>query len=132
MPDPSSVPLASGRSDEINVPLVEETATVEKREVATGKVVVRTIVDVEDRLLHEALSEETVNVERVAIGRLVDVAPQVRTEGDVTIIPVLQERIVVEKQLFLVEEVRITRRTSVEAVEIPVQLRTQRAVVEQT
>lgn len=70
------------------------------------------------------------DVERVPIGRVVDVAPQIRTEGDVTIIPVLQERMVVGKQLFLVEEVHITRRTRVETVDIPVRLRTQRAVVD--
>ena len=132
MPDPSATTPAGDGPDEINLPLVEETATVGKREVTTGKVVVRTLVDVEDRLLREALSEQSVDVQRVEIGRVVDVAPQIRTEGDVTVIPVLEERIVVEKQLVLVEEIRITRRTSVETVEVPVRLRTQRAIVERT
>lgn len=129
---PNPNPLASDSPDEISVPLLEETATVGKREVITGKVVVRTLMDVEDQLLRETLSDESVEVERFAINRVVDVAPQIRTEGDVTIIPVVQERIVVEKQLVLLEEVHITRRRSVETVDIPVQLRTQRAVVERT
>lgn len=131
MSDPTAKP-STGDVDEISVPLIEETATLGTREVTTGKVVVRTVVDVEDRLLSQMITEERVDVERVAIGRVVDVAPQIRTEGDVTIIPVLQERVVVETQLVLVEEVRITRRIATEKVEIPVQLRTQRAVVEQS
>ena len=122
----------SHEPDPISVPLVEETARIEKREVTTSRVVVRTLVDVEDRLLSESLLEGTVNVERVAIDRVVDTAPPIRTEGDVTIIPILQERIVVRKELVLVEEIRITRRTVVETVEIPVQVRTQRAVIEES
>ena len=54
----------------------------------------------------------------------------VRTEDGITIIPVLEEVLVVEKQLVLKREIRIrTRRTS-ETVEIPVSLRKQRAKVE--
>jgi stress response protein YsnF len=43
---------------------------------------------------------------------------------------VFEERLVVEKQLFLVEEVRIRRTTSVESVEVPVTLRKELATVE--
>lgn len=128
--DPASPPEGDGV--ETRIQLVEETATISKREVVTGKVVVRTVVDAEERVLSEALSENTVSVERVAVDRVVEAIPPVRTEGNVTIIPVLQERIVVQKQLVLLEEVRITRLTSVETVDIPVQLKTQRAIVERT
>ena len=48
-------------------------------------------------------------VERVPVDQFVDEAPQVRTEGDVTIIPVLEERYVLEKRLVLVEELHIRR-----------------------
>ncbi|WP_375461118.1 YsnF/AvaK domain-containing protein [uncultured Enterovirga sp.] len=132
MPDLNPTMAPSDSPDQISVPLIEETATVGKREVITGKVIVRTLVDVEDHLLRESLSDESVEVERFAIDRVVDVAPQIRTEGDVTIIPVVQERIVVQKVLILLEEVHITRRKSIETVDIPLQLRTQRAVIERT
>jgi stress response protein YsnF len=56
------------------------------------------------------LSRERVEVERVAVNRIVEQAPAVRTEGDVTIIPVLEEVLVVEKRLMLREEVRLVRR----------------------
>jgi stress response protein YsnF len=48
----------------------------------------------------------------------------------VTIIPVLEEVLVVEKRLVLKEEVHIRSTTSGEDVEVPVTLRRQRAVVE--
>jgi stress response protein YsnF len=123
-------PVENGELDTTVIPVVEEKASVVKRPVTSGRVVVKTTVDTEERTLRETLSEEKVDVERVAINRIVDVVPHVRTEGDVTIIPVLEERLVVEKQLVLVEEVRIRRSASAETVEVPVTLRKERATVE--
>jgi uncharacterized protein (TIGR02271 family) len=120
----------TGELGSMVIPLVEETARIGKSQVTSGKIVVKTVVETEERMLREALSLEKVDVERVPIDRVVDVAPQTRTEGDVTIVPVVEERLVVEKQLVLVEEVRIRRLTAVETVELPVQLRRERAVVE--
>jgi stress response protein YsnF len=50
-------------------------------------------------------------------------APAIRTEGDVTIVPVFEERLVVEKRLFLIEEVHLRRVASVEQVALPTTLR---------
>ena len=47
-----------------------------------------------------------------------------------TIVPVLEEVLVVETQLVLKEELHIRRQRTTEAVEVPVQLRKQRAMVE--
>jgi len=112
------------------IPIVEEESRIAKRPVVSGRVIVKTTVDTEERVLKEILSQETVEVERIAINRVVDVVPQIRTDGDVTIIPVFEERLVVEKQLVLVEEVRIRRTASVENVKVPVTLRKERATVE--
>lgn len=112
------------------IPLIEETATVSKREIVTGRVRIRIGVETEERLLQEELSEERVEVERVPIDRVVDAVPLVRSEGDVTIIPVVEERLVVTKELVLVEEVRVRRVRSTETVEVPVTLRSERASVE--
>lgn len=118
------------KPDTLVIPIVEEEARIAKRQVVSGKVIVKTAVDTEERVLKEMLSEETVEVERIPINRIVDTVPQIRTEGDVTIVPVFEERLVVEKQLVLVEEVRIRRTASVETVEVPVTLRKERATVE--
>jgi stress response protein YsnF len=54
----------------------------------------------------------------------------VRTEGDVTIIPVLEEVVHVEKRLVLVEEIHVHRTSRVQQKSIPVTLRKQRVVIE--
>jgi uncharacterized protein (TIGR02271 family) len=56
--------------------------------------------------------------------------PQVRTEGGVIVVPVLEEILVVEKRLVLKREIRIQKRQTSETVEIPVSLRKQRVKVE--
>jgi len=116
-------------SEEI-IPVVEETATVEKRQVVTGRVRVQTITDTVEELAQAGVRRETVEVTRVPVDRVVESPPEIRTEGDVTIVPVLEEVLVVEKRLVLKEELHIRRRVEIETVEVPVTLRKQRAVVE--
>jgi uncharacterized protein (TIGR02271 family) len=117
------------RDDEL-IPIVEEEVRVDKREVVTGRVRIRTIVETIEETARASLDGETVEVQRVPIDRVVDVAPQVRNEGDVTVIPVVEEVVVVEKRLVLKEELHIRRHRTTESVEIPVTLRKQRAIVE--
>lgn len=80
--------------------------------------------------LRPELSRADVTVTRVACNRDVDQAPPVREEDGVTIIPVLEERLVLRRQLVLREEIHVRRTTSTETLELPVTLRRQRAVVE--
>jgi len=117
------------RQDE-SIPIAEEELRVEKRQSVTGRVRVRTEADTVEELARASLDTETVEVQRVPIDRMVDAAPTVRTEGDVTIVPVVEEVVVVEKRLLLKEELHIRRRRTTKDVEIPVTLRKQRAVVE--
>ena len=74
-------------SEEV-IPLVEETAIVGKREVITGRVRVQTVTDAIEELARADVQRETVDVTRVPIDRIVETAPEIRTEGDVTIVPV--------------------------------------------
>ena len=48
-----------------------------------------------------------IEVERVAIGCYVDVVPPSRQEGDVLVVPIVDEVVLVEKRLLLREEIRI-------------------------
>ncbi|WP_457094449.1 YsnF/AvaK domain-containing protein [Microvirga sp. P5_D2] len=118
-------------SEEV-IPLVEETATVGKRQVVTGRVRVQTVTDTVEELAHADVQRETVEVTRVPIDRIIETTPEIRTEGDVTILPVVEEVLVVEKRLVLKEELHIRRRVERETVEVPGTLRKQRAVVERT
>ena len=114
------------------IPLVEETATVDKRQVITGRVRVQTVTDTVEELAHAYVQRETVEVTRVPIDKVVETAPEIRTDGDVTIVPVLEEVLVVEKRLVLKEELHIRRRVETETVEVPVTLRKQRAIIKRT
>jgi stress response protein YsnF len=112
------------------IPLVEETVRVDKRETVSGKVRVRTEVNSVEQVVRETLTDETVEVTRVPINQRIEQVPEVRTENGVTILPIIEERLVVEKQLFLKEELHIRRDVKTETVEVPVILRSERAIVE--
>jgi stress response protein YsnF len=116
-------------SEEVT-PLIEETATIGTRQAVTGRVRVQTVTDTIEELAHAEVLQEIVEVTRVPINKVVETAPDIRTDGDVTIVPVLEEVLVVEKRLLLKEEVHIRRRIATESVEVPVTLRKQRAIVE--
>jgi len=122
-----------GTDAEAVIPVGEETTRIGKRAVEKGRVRVSTHTETVEQVLCETLRGDAVGVTRVPINRTIaegEPAPQVRDEGGVTIIPVLEEVLVVEKRLVLKEEVHIRRTTSGENVEVPVTLRRQRAVVE--
>ena len=112
------------------VPVLLETVSITKRRVSTGRVRVRTKTEHYRAFAEAELDRNTVDVKRVVIGRVVNRLPPVRTEGSTTIVPVVEERLVVVKQLFLTEELHITQNVRREAVRQPVQLRRQRVVIE--
>ena len=119
--------------DKAVISLVEETAHVDKRLVETGRVRIRTHTEVTEQVLRETLRSDAVGVTRVPVDRVImegEVAPQVRTEAGVTIIPVLEEVLVIEKRLVLKEEIHISQSTMGQDVEVPVTLHKQRATVE--
>ena len=75
---------------------------------------------------------EDISVERRPINRFVaaNEPPQCRQEGDTTIVPVLEEVLVVQKRLLLKEEVRITKVQRTEREQQLVTTRAERAVIE--
>ncbi len=90
------------------MPLHAERLSVAKRTRKTLVRAARTTTTV-DSLVDEELAREQVVVERVAVGRVVDAVPPVRQEGDVTIMPVVEEELVVVRRLVLKEEVHLRR-----------------------
>ena len=119
--------------EEAVLSLIAEIARIDKRAVETGRVRVSTRTETVDEVLRETLRSDHVGVTRVAINRTLtegEVPPVVRQENGVTIIPVLEEILVVEKRLVLREEVHVRQTTAGEDVEMPVTLRRQRAVIE--
>jgi len=125
-----SIPAHEDVRREDIITLVEEHATVTKRMVETGLVRVRTETETVDHVESAELGIERIEVERRPVNAWVDAIPPLREEGDITILPVVEERLVVEKRLFVTEEIHIRRVRSTERVELPVALRRQYAVVE--
>ena len=111
------------------VPVVREALLLNKEEVATGRVQVRTVTDTVQEVVKAELALSNVEITRNPVVREIDAPPDVRVEGDVTIIPVVEERLVVEKRLYLKEELHLTHKHTTEVVEIPVDVRRQRVEV---
>lgn len=93
------------------VPIIEETARIEKEVVETGLVIIRKTVHHETQTVDVPTQEEQVQVTRVPINQVVEVPPDVRHEGDTMIIPVLREEVVVTTRIILVEELHVRKRT---------------------
>ena len=92
------------------IPVVEEQLEVSRERVETGRVRISKSVEAREVVVDDPLKRESVRVEHVPINQVVTGAvPQVREEGDVTVIPILEERVVTRTELVLVEEVRIHR-----------------------
>ncbi|MDX1933184.1 MAG: YsnF/AvaK domain-containing protein [Capsulimonadales bacterium] len=105
----------------ITVPVVAEQVRVEKRTVETGVIRVRKTIREEVETVDEPLLQERVSVERIPVDRIWEgPLPEPRQEGDTLIIPVLEEVLVVRKELRLKEEIRIRREQ--EAVSRPQQV----------
>ena len=112
------------------LPIVEETASLAIRKVVTGRVRIVTQTEEVDHLLPAELSSVEVDVVRVPIDRKIEAVPDVVTEGELTIIPVVEERLVVTRELYLREEIHVRRVKQTETVEIPTTTRRQTAQIE--
>lgn len=114
------------------IPVLREVMRIERRQVETGLVRVRKTVSERDDVVEAMLMQEGLHVERIPIDRVVTEAPAVREEGDVTIIPVMEEVLVVEKRLVLKEELRIRRSRGERPMRETMRLRTEEVAIEQT
>ncbi len=100
----------TNESGEIVVPLIAEEIQIGKRVVDTGGMRVHKTVREDVQTINEPIIREYIEVERVAVNQYVETAPAIRYEGDVMIVPVLEEVIVTEKRLLLREELHLVKR----------------------
>ena len=102
------VEVATGEA--IVVPVVQEEVRIEKQALETGRTSIRISPTTHQESLSVELTDYLANIERVPVNRVVDSVAPVRQEGEVTIIPVYEEVVVMQKQLVLKEELRISRK----------------------
>jgi uncharacterized protein (TIGR02271 family) len=132
------IPLVSaGRpevepEDAIVVPLREENLTVRKERREAGELVVQKDIKARTETIPVTLGYEEVSVERVPVNRVLaeGESAEQRQEGDVLIIPVVDEELVVLKRLVVREEVRITRRRHERREEVTETVRKEELTVE--
>ena len=123
MPDQEQQP------EDLHIPLHVEEVSVSRRETEKGNVQIALITGAREQLIEEELTHVRVEIERVPIGRTIEVLPPIGQEGDITIIPVVEEVVVVERRLVLKEEIRVRRVSTKEQHRETVVLRQQEAVV---
>jgi uncharacterized protein (TIGR02271 family) len=132
VPSAATPSQARAHTREIVVPVVAEEIVTGTRTIERERVRVATHTEVRDVQVEAVRARDDVDVERVPIGREIDVAPEVRVEGDTTVIPIVEEVVVVEKRLVLREELRVTKRRVEETEQVRVRLRRERAEVSRT
>jgi len=94
----------------LTVPVVEERLDVGKRTVELGSLEIRKTIEEFQDSRRLPLSFDQLDVQHVAVNRPLDAPLEPRYEGDVLIIPVMEEVLVIEKRLMLKEEVRVSKR----------------------
>ena len=110
MEQPDETAIAAERAaerDDAHIDLVEERLRVAKRMVDSGGVRVSTEVETVEEAVSLALRQQAAEVERVAVDRVVETAPEPRLDGDTIIIPIIEERPVIATQLVVTEEIRV-------------------------
>ena len=122
---------ASPKGRPRKIPLVAERLKIERKQVESGRVIVKTTTKRTPVVVDEVLDTDDVTVERVPIGELMDepVTPHV-TDDNVLVVPILEEVLVITRRLRLVEEIRIRQRTRARRHHETVQLRHQEAHVQ--
>lgn len=115
------------------IEILEEAAVISTRTNVTGRVRVATRTETFEETVEQALETVDAKITRVPVDRYLDpdeALPKPRIEGVLTIIPVLEEVLVVEKRILLREEVHIELKSTIEQVAVPVTLRKQQADIE--
>lgn len=92
------------------LPLLAEVPRIGRRRRVTGRVRVSVTTGVVEEQVEGLCRSREADVHRVPVGLEVDVAPPVRQEGDVIIIPVVAEKLVLVRRLVVTEEIHLRLR----------------------
>lgn len=101
---------AATNTEKLIVPILEEELKITRQNVVTGGVRVHKTVSERTETVDEPTFQEQIEVERINVNQFISEPPPVRYEGDVMIVPLLEEVLVVEKRLVLREEIRVSKR----------------------
>ena len=111
------------------IPLYRETLSLSKRQVERSRVRVDVRVEEREQAFEQVLERQDVVVEHVPVGRVVESVPQIRQEGDVLIIPIVEEEVVLVRRLVLREELHVRRQATRRTEQFTATLRSERTEV---
>jgi uncharacterized protein (TIGR02271 family) len=113
------------------IAVLEERLKVLKQVVDSGGGVrIRKVVHEEAITVEEPLAIDTLEVKRVSVNRDVESPVPIRYEGDITILPVVEERLITRKQLVLLEEIHVSKVRRVERSSREITLRREEVIIE--
>jgi stress response protein YsnF len=121
--------LRTNGREQVVVPVVQEQLDIRKRTEERGSVVIHVVPKIQTEVIDVPLAEERVEVQRVPVNRFVTGTQPVRQDGDVTVVPVYEEVLVVERRLMLKEEIHVTRRRQIRQQRQQVDLRSEEVEV---
>ncbi|MHB0857335.1 MAG: YsnF/AvaK domain-containing protein [Anaerolineae bacterium] len=97
-------------TEQVVIPVVSEQLKVGRRTTETGRVRLTKLVHEEEQVIDEPIVRDEVVVERVPANRPLKQPMETHYDGDTLVIPVLEEVLIVRKQLMLKEEIHIVKR----------------------
>jgi uncharacterized protein (TIGR02271 family) len=115
---------------QVRIPIHEERLRVDVRGVDLGELRIHKRVERFPETVTQAVERDELEIERVRLDRLIDAPVETRQENGWLIVPIMEEVLVVTKQLVLTEEVRIRTRPVVEEQEVYETLRRERVEIE--
>lgn len=113
------------------LPLVEEQAEIVKHRHVEAKVQVSRTTHIRQEELSSELMQEEVHIKHVPLNRRLadEDIPKMRQEGDVLIIPVIEEEVEIVRRKVLKEEIHILKNTTSEKYTQEVTLRHQEVTI---
>lgn len=90
------------------IPILAEDLDIQKRRATSG-VRIKKEVQEHQETVEDMGFVEHLSIEHIPINLAIDKPAEVRYEGETLIIPIMEERVVLEKRLVLKEEVRVTK-----------------------
>jgi stress response protein YsnF len=123
--------MINDKFKDVKIPIIEEKISIDKAVVTTGSLHVKKSVEEVAEPISATLTSEAYEVYRVAKNEILEHAPEAMyQQNDTIIIPVVEERLVVEKRLILVEEIHMVRRETKSEYNEEVKLRKEKVTIE--
>lgn len=113
------------------VTLAEERLELGTKKVVDRRVRITRATRVDEKNMTAELTQENADIKRFAKNEVLEAQniPQIRQEGDVTIIPIIEERVEIIKHYVLTEEIHIIKKRSTERHQEIITLRSQEIII---